>query len=58
MDSKKCCPIANVIPPGSALLILIKSGEMKSHSMSVRPVIDLAQGLDINQRQGDINGGL
>ena len=50
---------ANVIALGSALLILIKYGEMKVQSMSgVAPLIGVTQGFDINQRQGDINGGL
>lgn len=57
--AKKCGATANLIPLGSALLILIKYGEMKFQSMSgVSPLIGLAQGFDINQRQGDINGGL
>lgn len=50
---------ANVIPLGSALLILIKCGEMKFQSMrGVGPLNGVTQGFDINQRQGDINRGL
>lgn len=57
--AKMLSHFANVIPLGSALLILIKCGEMKFQSMKgVGPLNGVTQGFDINQRQGDINRGL